>query len=317
MLHNQPLQPALKRAPELGIMTMMDSDLAINAHYGNISVEGATLSYLVEGSGIPVMVIGSSVYYPKTFSSNFRNSYRLAYADMRHFSVIEESSSSDKITLRTYLADIEQIREAIEFDRFVLVGHSHHGNLALEYTKQFPERVSHLVLIGTPPCNVQQTIAEGERYWDQQASQSRKAILARNNTSLYSSNHASIGEADAFVRQYAADGPKYWYNPNFDALPLWQGVPVSMEALGVFREFFVDYEFSCDPTRLNVPVLAVIGMHDYAVPHTLWNDTLRNLQGLTYCLLDKSGHTPQLEEPGRFDQIVKDWLEHEGDVDSG
>jgi len=295
----------------------MDSDLGMNSLFGNISVEGANLAYLVEGSGTPVMVIGSSAYYPKTFSSNFKGSYRLAYADMRHFSVTNESFSSDKITLRTYLNDIERVREAIEFDRFVLIGHSHHGNLALEYAKQFPERVSHLVLIGTPPCNVQQTIAEGERYWDQQASKSRKAALERNSTLLASSSHASIGTADAFVRQYAADGPKYWYNPIFDALPLWQGVPVSMEALGAFREFFVDYEFSWDPTRLEAPVLAVIGMHDYVVPHTLWNDTLRNLQGMTYCLLEKSGHTPQLEEPERFDQIFKDWLEQENGVNSG
>lgn len=296
---------------------MRDSDLAMTSLHGNINVEGATLAYLVEGSGAPVMVVGSSVYYPKTFSSDFKRSYRLAYADMRHFAVTKESFSSDKITLRTYLTDIERIREALEFERFVLIGHSHHGNLALEYTKQFPERVSHLILIGTPPCNVQQTIAEGERYWDQKASKSRKAILERNNASLRSSNNASIGAADAFIKQYAADGPKYWYNPNFDALPLWRGVPVNMDALGAFREFFVDYEFSFDPTRLSVPVLAVLGKHDYAVPHTLWNDTLRNLQGLTYCLLEKSGHTPQQEEPERFDQIVKGWLEKRGGLDFG
>lgn len=288
---------------------MMNPGLSVNSLRGSISVEGAALAYLVEGSGTPVMVIGSSVYYPRTFSSEFKSLYRLAYADMRHFAATTESSSSERVMLGTYLSDIEQIRKAVGFDRFVLIGHSHHGNLALEYTKQFPERVSHLVLIGTPPCNVHQTVAESERYWDEQASGSRKATLERNANTLQSSNHASTGEADAFVRQYVADGPRYWYNPSFDALHLWQGVPVNMDALGVFRNFFVDYAFSCDPARLTVPVLAVMGMHDYAVPHTLWSDALRNLKGITYCLLEKSGHTPQLEQPERFNQIFKDWLE--------
>lgn len=123
---------------------------------------------------------------------------------------------------------------------------------------------------------------------------------------------ASLSPEEAFVAQYVADGPKYWYDAKYDASALWSGVPVNIEALRAFKGFFVEYEFSWDPARLSAPVLVVMGRHDYAVPHTLWDKVLPLLRNVTYRLLEKSGHTPQLEESAAFDQLFFEWLEHEG-----
>lgn len=288
----------------------------LNPLNGTVNVAGASLAYFVEGSGAAVMVIGSAVYYPRTFSIKFKTSFRVAYADLRHFASTEESASSEEIGLDTYINDVERIRKAIGFERFVLIGHSHHGNLALEYAKRHPERVSHLVLIGTPPCNVQKTIMGAERYWGK-ASEARKVKLEKNRASLASKKRTSLEPEDAFVAQYVADGPKYWYDADYDATPLWEGVPLNMEALSAFKGFFVNYELSWEPTHLNAPVLVVMGMYDYAVPHTLWDKALLNPHNVTYRLLDKSGHTPQLEASEIFDQIFLEWLKQESGSDRG
>lgn len=128
--------------------------MQMKSQSGSVDVEGATLHFALEGHGTPVLVIGSAIYYPRTFSQQLRRSCRLAFVDLRHFAETEESVSLDSIGLDTYADDIEKLRTAVEFERFVLIGHSHHGNLALEYAKRHPDKVSHLVLIGTPPCNV-------------------------------------------------------------------------------------------------------------------------------------------------------------------
>ncbi len=283
--------------------------VALDSLNGTVRVEGGSLAYFVEGSGAAVMVIGSAVYYPRTFSAKFKTSFRVAYTDLRHFAN-DDSVNAEKIGLDTYINDIERVRETIGFERFVLIGHSHHGNLALEYAKKHPEKVSHLVLIGTPPCNVQQTIEEAGRYWDQ-ASEARKAALEGNRASLAPEMRASLEPEDAFIAQYVADGPKYWYDAAYDAGPLWQGVPLNMEALSAFKGLFVNYEFSWEPAHFSSPVLVVMGKHDYAVPHTLWDKALLSLHNVTYRLLDKSGHTPQLEASAIFDQILLEWLEQE------
>lgn len=280
---------------------------------GSVEVEGATLRYVIEGTGTPVLVVGSAVYYPRTFSQRLRASCRLAFVDLRHFAENDGTLSPDRITVERYVEDIESARTTLGFERFILVGHSHHGNVALEYAKCYPDKISHLVLIGTPPCDVQHTIEEGRRYWSEQASAARQAALKRNHEAL-GDRLASMPPGEAFIAQYVADGPKYWHDPGYDASTLWRDVPVNTDIIDVFRGFFTGYEFTWDVARLKAPVLAVMGKHDYVVPHTLWDEVLPTMQNVTYRLLQKSGHTPQLEEPAAFDKTLLEWLKQERGV---
>jgi proline iminopeptidase len=275
---------------------------------GSVSVDGATLRYVLEGSGIPTLVIGSAIYYPRTFSQQLRKTLRLVFMDVRHFAEIDTSCSPDKVTLDTYTNDIEQVRTKLGFERVVVIGHSHHGNLALEYAKRYPERVSHLVLIGSPPSDVKGTIKAANAYWSEHASEARKAALRDNWAALSPEVLNAMPPGDAYIVQYVADGPKYWYNTKYNASSLWQDVPVNMEIIKGFRDLFTDYELSWSPTRLRAPVLVVMGRHDYAVPHTLWDEVRPKLRNLTFHLFERSGHTPQLEEPKLFDQVLLNWI---------
>ena len=114
---------------------------------------------------------------------------------------------------------------------------------------------------------------------------------------------------ESFAAQYVAEGPKYWYNFTFDASVLWEGVTVNIKALQAFRGFFADYEFSWNRAHFDAPVLVVMGRHDYVVPHTLWDETLPMPENVSYWLLERSGHTPQMEESQEFDQLFFEWLQ--------
>jgi proline iminopeptidase len=274
-----------------------------------VGIDGATFRYVIEGSGIPALVIGSAIYYTRTFSQQLREAFRLVFVDVRHFAEIDTSSRLDKITLDTYTDDIEQVRTRAGFERGVVIGHSHHGNLALEYAKRYPEKVSHVVLIGSSPYEVERTVRAGKEYWAAHASEVRKAALRNNRAALSPKILEAMPPEDAYIAQYVADGPMYWYNSNYDASPLWQDVPVNMDIVKVFRDLFADYELSWNPARLGAPVLVVMGRHDYVVPHILWEGVRAKLRNLTFHLFERSGHTPQLEEPQMFDQFLLDWLQ--------
>ena len=276
---------------------------------GSVDVDGAaTLRYVIEGSGVPALVIGSSIYSPWTFSKQLREAFRIAFIDVRHFAEKREWYSPGKITLDTYTDDIERVRAEIGFERAAVIGHSHHGNLALEYAKRHPEKVSHVVLIGSPPCSVERTIQAGKDYWLEHAMEDRKAILMGNWRDLSPETLKAMLPEDALVAEYVADGPKYWFDPKYNASSLWQGVPVNMDLIKIFRDYFADYELSWNPTRMRAPVLVVMGRHDYIVPHLLWEKVRLKLGSLTYHLLEQSGHTPQLEEPQLFDQALLEWI---------
>lgn len=280
-------------------------------HRGSVAVPGAALGYSVEGAGVPVLVVGSATYYRRTFSRRLADSCTLAFADLRHFAPCDPGYDFAGLTFDSHAEDIDRVRAALGFERCVVVGHSKHGNIALEYAKRHPDRASGVVLIGSPPLDVARVIEARDIYWEDYASETRKAAYRRNWQSLTDDRLARMSPAELVEARYVADGPKYWYDPAYDAAPLWRDVFVNSEALDRIHELFQRYEMSWNKNQLRSPILAVMGRYDFAVPHTLWETARAELPGLTYTLFERSGHTPQLEEPEQFDALFLSWLRGE------
>ena len=268
---------------------------------GFIQRGGAILRYRTEGEGQPLLVIGSSAYYPPVFSRSLRSSLELIFVDLRHFSESDDETGSIAPTLEDYTGDIEAFRQYLALDSVIILGHSHHGNLAIEYARRFPQYVSAVVLVGTPPANVAETLDESADYWQRHANARRRSLLQSRRAMLSSDN------AD-FISRYVADAPMYWYDPEYDAGWLWRDVPVNGRVLEAFKQFFVDYDFSASAADLSMPVLAVVGCHDYIVPPTLWRQGKKRFSDLTFHCLDRCGHTPPLEVPEQFDGVLLKWV---------
>lgn len=104
------------------------------------------------------------------------------------------------------------------------------------------------------------------------------------------------------------DAPLYWNDPDYDASWLWEGMSFSMDSVHAFRNLYRTYELNWDTKLRSLPVLVVMGINDFAVPHTLWSKFLPALDNVTFRLLEHSGHTPQLEQPEEFDHLLLSWL---------
>lgn len=284
--------------------------VGLSTRTGWIAVDGAILHYLIEGTGVPTLVLGSATYYPRTFSSELRANMRLAFSDTRHFAASAHSAYATGVTLDTYLHDIERLREATGFDRVVLIGHSHHGNLAVEYAARYPWHVSHLVLVGSAPTRVRQTIAAGKAYWEQYASPERKAVFEQLRSALAATHVGGMDPREAYIAQHLADAPKYWFNARYDPSWLWRDMPVNLGLIASFRQFFAapDYHLLRSARRVHAPILVVTGRHDYAMPPVLWDGLQGTLPNLSVRIFERSGHTPQLEEPEGFDRTLTTWL---------
>lgn len=111
-----------------------------------VETAGTKLGFTVEGTGAPLLVVGSSIYYPRTFSQRLKTFRTLICADLPHFVQPQPSFRPDSISFELYAGCIESIRAATGFDQVAIVGHSHHGNVAVEYAKRYPQRVSKIVL---------------------------------------------------------------------------------------------------------------------------------------------------------------------------
>lgn len=276
---------------------------------GVVAVDGAKLNYVIEGSGIPCVVIGSSIYYPRTFSQELRKHFKFIFMDLRHFVPSDETFEIDNIKLDTYLNDIDQVRKTLGLNKICILGHSIHSLLAFEYACKYPQNTSQVIMIGIYPCGVDKGSKASDEFWELDASDERKMILKKNWENVTEEAMKKLSPSDAFIKGYVTNGPKYWYAPNYDCSWMWQGVEINIEVVNhLFSVIFNEYDITESFPRIESPVFLALGRYDYVVPYTLWDDVKQEFPNLSYNLFEKSGHTPQLEEPELFDRKLIEWI---------
>jgi pimeloyl-ACP methyl ester carboxylesterase len=275
-----------------------------------VEVEGFRLRYRIEGHGLPCLVVGSAICYPRVFSQELREHLQLVFVDLRHFAASADPSFSPSgISIETYADDVERVRQTLGLGDVVVIGHSIHASLALEYARRYPEHVRGVVAIGGSPSDSNENLAAGVRLWEAEASEERKEILARQLAELTPDVRATLSPADMFVREYVAYGPARWFDPTRDSSWLWEDVVPNMPVTErLFGELFKTYDLAQGPADIKVPVLIAQGRYDYGAPYTLWEEHRHKLPRHTYVLFERSGHFPSLEEPKRFDQTLLAWV---------
>src|SRR5262249_29873643 len=162
----------------------------------------------------PILLVGSSIVYPRVFSKQIRSRLKFAFMDLRIFLPQDPGIAADAVTMDTLLRDVNQVREHLQLSRFAIIGHSTLGLLALEYARRWPEHVSHVVMIGTPPVNViryGEVTPEVKAFWESTASQERKELLAQNESGLTERMQAAAA-GQAFGVWYAAHAPMYFFD---------------------------------------------------------------------------------------------------------
>ena len=278
---------------------------------GTIAVDEFNLRYKIEGEGKPTLVIGSSIYYPRTFSKNLRKHLKFVFLDHRGSAPYPGKLDTASYSLEKILQDMETARQQLNLGEIIVIGHSGHSYMALEYAKKYPENVSHVVMIGIAPNLGPENAKLIERAWDESVDPVRKKIMQENLQRLPDEKLAQLSGGQVFNQGYIRNGPHIWYDPHFDSTPLWEGVEINMDIFNyVWRRVFRDIDITKNLDKLSAPVFLALGRYDNIVaPSYTWDPFRPKFHDLTVRIFEESGHTPQLEQPESFDKELLDWLE--------
>ena len=279
---------------------------------GSIEVNGFKLHYRIEGEGPTTLVVGSTLYYSRSFSKELRKHLRLVFVDYRGFGEALFSEKETTITFDALLDDIEYVREKLGLKDFVIIGHSAHALLALEYAKKYPKNVSHVVMIGISPNLGPENAALAERYWEESVWPERKAALEKRIQDFSDDKLANLPPRERFVMWNVRRVPQSWYDFNFDSSVLWEGVKPNMSILDYFYGVALkDLDITKGLDAFNKPVFLALGRYDYimAPPHLGILFVLK-FQNLRVRVFEHSAHSPQYEEPALFDQELLNWLKN-------
>lgn len=279
---------------------------------GSVQSGSFQLPYIVEGTGRPAIVVGSSKYYQRVFSQNLRQHLRLVFMDHRGFAPSPGPMDTTAFALDTLIADVERVRQDLNLGRVVVIGHSGHAFMALEYAKKYPESISHVVMIGIAPDLSPASTAARDEYWQTFASAERKAVQDENMRRLSDEQIAQLPVSDGrkFIATYIRNGPQAWFDPRFDSTPFWEGVDVDMGMFNyVWGRVFRDIDITEGLDGLTLPVFLALGRYDFLVaPPSSWDNLRARFPDLTLQIFEQSGHTPQYEEAALFDGELVRWL---------
>ena len=273
---------------------------------GSIVVSGTKLNWVAEGKGKPCLVIGSSIYYPRTFSDQLRDSLKFYFVDMRWFAKEYTPVKPENFTLDTILSDIEKVRSELKLEKVIIMGHSIHSVISFEYARRYPDNVSHVVMVGSPAFQTNKEQEDAINMLWTTASPERQSLQNENWKRLAEMKDLTPAQFD--IENYCLMAPKYWYDMHYDAKWLWQDMTLNTDILhSLYDSVFKDYFIFRNERSVPVPAFVAMGKYDYVDPYTLWKG-FDDIRGLTVKVFDKSGHTPQLEESDLFDRELLGWL---------
>lgn len=287
---------------------MENSNQPARRWQGCLCRDGFHLTYTIEGQGRPLLIIGSALFYPRSFSTALRAQLQLVFVDHRGFARCDRPLAPCDAELETIVADIEALRRHLRLDQIDVLGHSGHGYMALDYARSYPDHLGKLVLVATGPSHAPAHMQAAEQIWQARAEPERKAQLARD-LAVMEANIAADPDR-RFVWMCLGMGARSWADPAYDARWLWKGVATHMPIFDrLWGDIFRDYPIEQALTQVKSQVLICMGGQDYLVaPAQSWAPYLAQAPHVRMQIFGQSGHTPQLEEPEAFDRVLLDFL---------
>ena len=239
----------------------------------------------------------------------------MVFVDHRGFSPPYDCKDTAQFQLDSLIDDIELVRKELGFDKIIVMGHSGHAFMALEYAKKYPANVSHLVMMCAGPNLSHEAHLAAQRYLNDSVCPERKAALAQSLTRLPQEIEAAPEKA--FITYCLLMGPKSWFDYNYDATKLWEGVEVSMAMFDyVWGKVFRDINITENLDQLQAPVFLALGRYDYLQPPPhMWEGVEVNMAMFDYVWgevfrdIDITENLDKLLSPvllalGRYDYLV-------------
>jgi pimeloyl-ACP methyl ester carboxylesterase len=182
-------------------------DIALAAKDRHVTVDGLKIRYMEEGTGVPTILLhgnslGSSAdVFRRNLGPLAAGGIRAIAFDIPGFGQTPEGPSFDNKFRKNILV---KFMDALGLERAALVGHSAAGNIAVGVGLDQPQRVSHIMILGTgsllPPLEASGTKVGG----NEAAAQARlEERMVKNEPTL--ADTRALLEANLFHHELITD----------------------------------------------------------------------------------------------------------------
>jgi len=261
------------------------------------------------GPDAPVMIVHhgapglASRAEPRTAFGPFSDVMRVLVFDARGSGA---SGLTPPFTHEQWVADVDALREWIGAEQIVMAGGSYGGFISLEYALAHPDRVRALVLRDTAADS-----SFNERARENALSSPRVQIDRERYDRSFSGRLRD--DAD-FERSWRMIAPLYDHDLTPEKLEArLRGTVYHHEAHNAaFAENLPRYDLKDRLPSITAPTLVTVGRHDWITPVEASEQIARLIPNARLVVFEESGHSPQLEEPEKFQRTVREFLVEAG-----
>ncbi len=250
-----------------------------------LDLSDVSLAYQEAGAGRPLVCIHGNFASKRWFKEQLQApiaGWRVIALDLPNFG--ESAALPTEISIAAYATYLQAFIAGLELSSATLLGHSLGGAVAQAYAARHPQTLSGLILLSSAPPSGLKT---PEEQYPLLESLKGNAELMRQ----------------ALAPTMALGQPAYFEDLVQDALVMQPAAySGNARALEVFN-------VSADLSAVTCPVLVLRGALDYLISEAMARETTSAFTQAQLKLLDGIGHSPQVEDPPRFNKILHDFLE--------
>ncbi|MFX1477905.1 MAG: alpha/beta fold hydrolase [Promethearchaeota archaeon] len=271
-----------------------------------VNVNDTELFYIKHGSGTPFLVMHGGLGFDHTY---FRpeldplgSQLQLIYFDYRGHGRSGRPPVST-ITFDKLADDTEELRKFLGFEKIGVIGHSAGGLVALKYAINFPQNLSHLILLNTFPAFDRKYVKDSltEIQAKNPSPEVMKAFNAPNSTTLEELKQNLRIINYLYVFNFNSEIKK-----RFDKMI--DEMHFNLEISAINGSLMSRFNVLEDLSKITAPTLIIGGKGDAIVPVSQVKRLHENIRNSEIYLFEKSGHYPFLEEPELFINIILKWF---------
>jgi proline iminopeptidase len=280
---------------------------------GYIQVEGGRVWYRMVGDkgATPLLVLhggpGFPSYYLKPLA-RLADERPVIFYDQLGCGHSDRPNVSSLWQVARFVAELQTVRDSLGLKEVYIFGHSWGASLAIDYLCTHPRGVKGLILAGpflsaaawrrdaeallaTLPDSVTSALRSHEKA-DTTNTEEYHRLMEEYYTRFVTRIDPPPPDVDSSIKQSGDDVYRIMWGPS------------EFRVTGLLK----DYEREAELGSVAVPTLFTAGKYDQAAPLTV-----RSFQQLTpgsrFEIFENSSHMPMQEEPGRYIEVLRDFLD--------
>jgi len=238
-------------------------------------------SYLESGEGTPLIILHGLMGNLSNFDGVFDH-----FSDLGYQVIMPELPIYSMPLLKTNVKNLSKfIKDFVKFkglEKYILMGNSLGGHIALYHTKMNPKNVSGLVLTGSSGLYEN---SMGESY-------------------------PKRGDYE-YIKKKAQD---VFYDPEIATQKVVDDVFETLNNRNklirtiAIAKSAIRHNMAKDLPKMNVPTCLIWGKNDTVTPPSVAEEFNKLLPNSELHWIDKCGHAPMMETPEKFNELLEPWL---------